>query len=48
MRDMKEKIMQVMQACARKEEIALGGRYAFRMATFSIRLAMEKEFPGIN
>jgi len=48
MKDIKEKIMQVLQARARKEEIALGGKYAFRMATFSIRLAMEKEFPGID
>ena len=48
MEEIKSKIMQVMQARARQEEIVLDGRYPFRMATWNIRIALEKEFPEIE
>ncbi|HDR2893451.1 TPA: eaa protein [Enterobacter asburiae] len=45
MMDVKAKILQVMRARAAQEEKALGGRYAFTMATWNLRLAMEAAFP---
>lgn len=48
MEEIKSKIMQVMQARAKQEEIVLGGRYPFRMATWNIRIALEKEFPDME
>lgn len=48
MEEIKFKIMQVMQARARQEETVLGGRYPFRMATWNIRVALEKEFPDME
>ncbi len=43
--EVKAKILHVMRARAAREEIVLGGRYAFTMATWNLRLAMEAEFP---
>ncbi|ELF9189662.1 eaa protein [Salmonella enterica] len=45
MMDVKAKILHVMRARTAREEIVLGGRYAFTMATWNLRLAMEAEFP---
>ncbi|EIY5774954.1 eaa protein [Escherichia coli] len=45
MMDVKEKVLQVMRSRAALQEKVLGGEYPFRMATWSLRLAMEKEFP---
>ncbi|EMF8010511.1 eaa protein [Salmonella enterica subsp. enterica serovar Derby] len=45
MMDVKEKILQVMRSRAALQDKALGGEYPFRMATWNLRLAMEKEFP---
>lgn len=45
MMDVKEKVLQVMRSQAALQDKALGGEYPFRMATWSLRLAMEKEFP---
>ncbi|EIN8656645.1 TPA: eaa protein [Citrobacter freundii] len=45
MMEVKAKILHVMRARAAREEIVLGGRYAFTMATWNLRLAMEAEFP---
>ena len=45
MMDVKEKVLQVMRSRAALQDKALGGEYPFRMATWSLRLAMEKEFP---
>ena len=46
MMDVKAKILHVMRTRAAQEEKILGGVYPFRMATWSLRLAMEKAFPG--
>lgn len=43
--DIKEKVLHVMQARAALEEKTLGARYPFRMATWNLRLAMEKAYP---
>ncbi|HCO2010468.1 TPA: eaa protein [Escherichia coli] len=43
--DVQEKVLQVMCSRAALQEKVLGGEYPFRMATWSLRLAMEKEFP---
>lgn len=43
--DVKAKILHVMRMRAAQEEKTLGGVYPFRMATWSLRLAMEKEYP---
>ncbi|EIH0852243.1 eaa protein, partial [Escherichia coli] len=43
--DVKEKVLQVMRYRAALQDKALGGEYPFRMATWNLRLAMEKEFP---
>ena len=43
--DVKEKVLQVMRSRAALQDKALGGEYPFRMATWNLRLAMEKEFP---
>lgn len=45
MMDVKEKVLQVMRSRAALQDKALGGEYPFRMATWNLRLAMEKEFP---
>ncbi|EGN0098042.1 eaa protein [Salmonella enterica] len=45
MMDVKEKVLQVMRSRAALQDKALGGKYPFRMATWNLRLAMEKEFP---
>ncbi|EAY3775008.1 eaa protein [Salmonella enterica] len=46
MMEIKAKILHVMRTRAAQEEKTLGGVYPFRMATWNLRLAMEKEFPG--
>ncbi|EGI41111.1 Eaa protein [Escherichia coli TA280] len=43
--DVKEKVLQVMRSRAALREKALGGEYPFTIATWNLRLAMEKEFP---
>lgn len=40
--DVKEKVLQVMRSRAALQDKALGGEYPFRMATWNLRLAMEK------
>ncbi|HCO7710103.1 TPA: eaa protein [Escherichia coli] len=45
MMDVKEKVLQVMRSRAALQEKALGGEYPFTIATWNLRLAMEKEFP---
>ncbi len=41
----KSKVLQVMLDRAAQEEKIFGGRYPVRMATWSIRLAMEAKYP---
>ncbi|MFY7420168.1 eaa protein [Enterobacter cloacae complex sp. IR5428] len=43
--DDKSKVLQVMRDRAAQEEKVFGGRYPVRMATWSLRLAMEDRFP---
>lgn len=45
MMDVKEKVLQVMRSRSALQEKALGGEYPFTIATWNLRLAMEKEFP---
>lgn len=43
--DVKSKIMLVIHACAAQAEKTLGGKYPFRIATWNLRLAMERQCP---
>ncbi|EMP0176346.1 eaa protein, partial [Escherichia coli] len=45
MMNVKEKVLQVMRSRAALQDKALGGEYPFTIATWNLRLAMEKEFP---
>lgn len=44
--DVKSKIMIVIHACAAQSEKTLGGKYPFRIATWNLRLAMERQYPA--
>lgn len=48
MADVKSKIMVVMREGAAQQEKALGGKYPYRMATWNLRLAMEREYPDVE
>ena len=48
MSDVKSKIMQVMTDAAALQDATLGSGYPFRMATWNIRCAMERKFPGVE
>lgn len=48
MNDIKSKIMQVMTEGAAQQDATLGSGYPFRMATWNIRCAMERKFPGVE
>ncbi|HHG1645035.1 TPA: eaa protein [Klebsiella pneumoniae] len=48
MSDVKSKIMQVMTEGADQQRQWAQGEYPFRMATWNIRCAMERKFPGIE
>ncbi|HFP9448331.1 TPA: eaa protein [Raoultella ornithinolytica] len=46
--DVKSKIMQVMTEGADEQRQWAQGEYPFRMATWNIRCAMERKFPGVE
>lgn len=48
MSGVKEKIMQVMIEGADDQRRWTHGEYPFRMATWNIRCAMERKFPGVE
>ncbi|MFO4216990.1 eaa protein [Klebsiella variicola subsp. variicola] len=48
MSDVKDKIMQVMKEGAAQQRKWAQGEYPFRMATWNIRCAMERKFPGVE
>lgn len=48
MSDVKTKIMQVLIEGAAQQEKLAHGHYPYRMATWNIRCAMERKFPGVN
>lgn len=48
MNSVKEKIMQVMTEGADDQSRWAHGEYPFRMATWNIRCAMERKFPGVE
>ncbi len=48
MSDVKRKIMQVMTEGAEQHRQWAQGEYPFRMATWNIRCAMERKFPGVE
>lgn len=48
MSSVKEKIMQVMTEGADDQRRWAHGEYLFRMATWNIRCAMERKFPGVE
>lgn len=48
MNDIKAKIMQVITEGAAQQDSTLGSGYPFRMATWNIRCAMERKFPGVE
>ncbi|ENK5065175.1 eaa protein [Klebsiella variicola] len=48
MNSVKDKIMQVMTEGADQQRQWAQGEYPFRMATWNIRCAMERKFPGIE
>lgn len=48
MNDVKSKIMQVMKEGAEQQKLWAHGDYAYRMATWNIRCAMERKFPGVE
>ena len=48
MSSVKEKIMQVMIEGADDQRRWAHGEYPFRMATWNIRCAMERKFPGVE
>lgn len=46
MADVKSKIMLVIRERAAQQEKALGGKYSYRIATWSLRIAMERKYPA--
>lgn len=48
MSDVKSKIMQVLNEGADQQRQWAQGEYPFRMATWNIRCAMERKFPGVD
>lgn len=48
MSDVKSKIMQVLLEGAAEQEKWAHGHYPYRMATWNIRCAMERKFPGVE
>ncbi|HCX7452124.1 eaa protein [Escherichia coli] len=48
MSDVKSKIMQVMTEGDDQQRQWAQGEYPFRMATWNIRCAMERKFPGVE
>ncbi|EJZ8382995.1 eaa protein [Klebsiella oxytoca] len=48
MNDVKSKIMQVMKEGADQQKQWAHGDYPFRLATWNIRCAMERKFPGVE
>ncbi|HGS6792983.1 TPA: eaa protein [Klebsiella pneumoniae] len=48
MSDVKRKIMQVMTEGADQQRQWAQGEYPFRMATWNIRCAMERKYPGVE
>lgn len=48
MNDVKSKIMQVMKEGADQQKQWAHGDYPYRQATWNIRLAMERKFPGVD
>lgn len=48
MSDVKSKIMQVMTEGADQQRQWAQGEHPFRMATWNIRCAMERKFPGVE
>lgn len=48
MSDVKSKIMQVLIEGADQQRQWAQGEYPYRMATWNIRCAMERKFPGVE
>ncbi|MEB8212220.1 eaa protein [Raoultella ornithinolytica] len=48
MSEVKSKIMQVLIEGAAQQDATLGSGYPFRLATWNIRCAMERKFPGVE
>lgn len=48
MNSVKDKIMQVMTEGANQQKQWAHGEYPYRMATWNIRCAMERKFPGVE
>lgn len=48
MSSVKDKIMQVLIEGAAQQEQWANGKYPYRMATWSIRCAMERKFPEVE
>ncbi|EML9141957.1 eaa protein [Klebsiella pneumoniae] len=48
MNSVKDKIMQVMTEGANQQKQWAHGEYPYRMATWNIRCAMERKFPGVK
>ncbi|BBV76342.1 hypothetical protein STW0522RAO56_23960 [Raoultella planticola] len=48
MNDVKDKIIQVMTEGAAQQRQWAQGEYPYRMATWNIRCAMERKFPGVE
>lgn len=48
MSSVKDKIMQVLIEGATQQEQWANGKYPYRMATWNIRCAMERKFPGVE
>ncbi|MEQ4875294.1 eaa protein [Klebsiella oxytoca] len=48
MSDVKSKIMQVLIEGAAQQEKWAHGHYPYRIATWNIRCAMERKFPGVE
>jgi hypothetical protein len=44
MSDVKSRIMLIMRARAAQERARIGGKYPFRIATWNLRLAMERQY----
>lgn len=45
---MKDKVMQVLYARKEQQDKVLGAGYPLRVATWNLRLSMERTFPGEN
>ncbi|EHK0699949.1 eaa protein [Salmonella enterica] len=48
MNSVKTKILQVMKEGAAQQDATLGSGYPFRLATWNIRCAMERKYPGVE